>query len=95
MRRLGGSVNDQHNVGRILLKNVFYGSTIADVRIEMPVLLTISLLQESPVPRSRRGAAKEQRAHIIINSTDLKSTLRKKMHRFGPNQPCRAGDYNC
>ena len=86
MRWLRGGVDDELDVRRIFLKNLFKTFQIADVQVVMRVILDL-FLEKLLVPGGGSLRAEEIFTHVVVDANDLQPLPGKIPHRLRTDQP--------
>src|SRR5262249_54711708 len=81
VRRLRRGVDHESNIAAIFPEYSFDLGAVANIGIEMPVAIPVTLLQALPVPGCGSGIAEKESPHVIVNANDLKTFFRVKVNR--------------
>ena len=91
MRRLGGGVDDQLDVGAVLGKQGLDPLAIPDVDLAMRVVRDLRF-QVAAAPLRRRVVAEELLPHVVVDADDLETLRTEEADRLRADQTGRPGD---
>ena len=92
MRRLGGGVDDGHDIVGVAGEQALHRHGVTNVGIDVAVAPDVGL--ETPaVGRRAGGGAEEGLAHVVVDADHVEALVGEQAHGFGADQPRRPGNH--
>ncbi len=92
VRRLGGGVDHELDVGAVRPEQVLDRRTVADVEVLVGVGSPSSSSSAAGHPGGRRVVAEEHLAHVVVDTHDLHSETGEVLGGLGPDEAGGSGD---